>query len=291
MVPRILVTAFTAIVMAVPVLAEDVEIKTTHVAGHVYVLEGYGGNIGVSVGDDGILLVDDQFANIADKIRAALAAVKKGDVSFILNTHFHGDHTGGNTVFGHEAVIIAHDNVRQRLSTPQQMWGETRDPMDAVAWPVVTFDEAVSVHFNGEEIKLFHLPNGHTDGDALVYFTGSNVLHMGDLLFSGIFPYVDLEHGGTVEGFVANQEKVLAMGLPADVKVIAGHGPLSTLDHVRDSVGMIRATTALIRKEIDAGKSLEDIQKAGLPETFASWDWSFITTDRWIETIWNTYAE
>lgn len=288
--PRILTLAAITLVLAMPATAQDVELKTTRVAGNVYMLEGYGGNIGVSAGDDGILLVDDQFARIADKVRAALAEVRAGKVSFVLNTHFHGDHTDGNLTFGDEAVIIAHENVRERLATPQDMFGETRAPLDEVAWPVVTFEDGLSVHFNGEEIKVVHLPDGHTDGDAVMYFTESNVLHMGDLLFSGLFPFVDLEHGGTLKGYISNQQEILDMGLPEDVKVIAGHGPLSTLDDIRASNRMMKETTAIIRKHIDAGKSLEEIQKAGLPETYALWDWNFISTDRWIETVYKTYA-
>jgi glyoxylase-like metal-dependent hydrolase (beta-lactamase superfamily II) len=271
--------------------AEEVEIAVTHVAGNVHMLTGRGGNIGVSVGRDGILLVDDQFAPLAPRIRAALAEIGEGAPAFVLNTHFHGDHTGGNPGFGKEATIIAHVNVRERLSTPQEVWGETRPPIDAEGWPVITFDESMHVHFNDEEIVVVHAPRGHTDGDAIVYFTRSNVLHMGDQLFTGHFPYVDLDHGGTVAGYLANIEEVLEMGLPEDVKVIVGHGPLSTLDDVRAQRDMIEGTVRIVRGRMAEGKSLDQIKQEGLPAQYASFDWNFIPSDTWMETIHRSYKE
>ncbi|MEM9491778.1 MAG: MBL fold metallo-hydrolase, partial [Myxococcota bacterium] len=153
---------------------EDVKITTVPVSGNIYMLIGRGGNIGVSVGDDGILIVDDQFAPLADKIRAALAELDKGDLQYVLNTHHHGDHTGGNPVFGKEATIIAHDNVRKRLIA---------DNKPAEGWPVITFDTTLTVHFNGEEIRAVHFAKGHTDGDSVIFFEKSNVVHMGDHFF------------------------------------------------------------------------------------------------------------
>src|ERR1041385_3381718 len=179
-----------------------VEIKSTQVSGNVYMLEGSGGNIGVSVGADGILIVDDQFAPLADKIRAALKKLGEGKLKYILNTHWHGDHTGGNKEFGPEAPIIAHDNVRKRLSTEQHsdFFKETTPASPKEALPVITFDQALSVHFNGEEIRAIHFPHGHTDGDSVIFFSASNVVHLGDDFFAGRFPFVDLESGGSVEG-------------------------------------------------------------------------------------------
>ena len=205
----------------------DVRIEVTPVAGNVYVLEGRGGNIGASVGADGILIVDDQFAPLAEKIRAALKKVNPGELQFVLNTHWHGDHTGGNRVFGTEATIIAHTNVRGRLSTPQTVRGRDVEPLPIEALPVITFDESLSIHFNGEEIRVIHFPHGHTDGDSVVFFTGSNVVHMGDTFFAGRFPFVDLASGGDVKGLTRNIQTVIDR-LGADAKIIPGHGPLST---------------------------------------------------------------
>lgn len=263
-----------------------VEIKAAKVAGNVYMLEGRGGNIGVSVGSDGILIVDDQYAPLADKIKAALKTLSEGKLKFVLNTHWHGDHTGGNVVFGPEAPIIAHDNVRKRLSTEQriEVFKTTAPASPKEALPVITFGQSLSVHFNGEEIKVIHFPKGHTDGDSVIFFTGSNVVHMGDDFFAGRFPFVDLGSGGSVEGLAKNIGEILGK-LPADVKLIPGHGPISTADDLKLYHRMIVETTDIVRKKIAAGKALAEIKKEGLPEEWKSWGTGFIKTDFWIETI------
>jgi glyoxylase-like metal-dependent hydrolase (beta-lactamase superfamily II) len=262
----------------------QVEMKATKVAGNVYMLEGAGGNIGASVGPDGILIVDDQFAPLAEKIRAALATLGDGKLKFVLNTHYHGDHTGSNAAFGKEATIVAQDNVRARLATEQNLMGEKVPPAPAEALPVITFDQAVSVHFNGEEIKAIFFPHGHTDGDSIIFFTKSNVVHMGDDFFRDRFPFIDLDHGGSVQGMTDAVAKVIAQ-LPANVKIIPGHGPLSGLDDLKKYHRMLTETTAYVKKQIDAGKKVEAIQAAGLPEEWKEWGSGFIKTDRWIATI------
>jgi glyoxylase-like metal-dependent hydrolase (beta-lactamase superfamily II) len=258
-----------------------IKIKTTHVAGNIYMLEGAGGNIGASVGPDGILLVDDQFAPLAEKIRNALKELGAGQLKFLINTHFHGDHTGGNVVFGNEAHIISHTNVRKRL----QMESSAEE-----ALPVVTFDDSLSIHFNGEEIRVIHFPNSHTDGDSVIFFTGSNVVHMGDLFFSGRFPYVDLNNGGDVERLIKHIEKLLAE-LPPDVKLIPGHGPLSDIDDLKTYHQTLGATIDIVRDQIEAGKSLEEIKAAGLPQKWRSWGAGFVSTGRWIETVHRSLAK
>ncbi len=288
MIFRVIVFAMLSIVVAVSGHAQDVEVKTIHVAGTVHMLEGMGGNIGVTVGDDGVVIVDDQMAPVLDQIKAAIAGLSKGALRFIINTHYHGDHVGNNEAFGGDATIISHTNVRQRLMTPQQLWGKTREPLNPAAWPILTFEHSISLYFNGEEIQVIHVPSGHTDGDAMVYFTESNVLHTGDHLFSGMFPYVDLEHGGDLEGYVKNIDYALER-FPADAKVIPGHGPLSTMDDLRVSRDMIVATVQIVRAGMDAGKTLEEIQSEGLPD-FKAFDWEFITMDLWVETIWKSYS-
>ncbi len=250
-----------------------VEIKVIHVAKNVYMLQGEGGNIGVSVGDDGLLIVDDQFAPLAPKIEAALKQLHPGKLKFLLNTHHHGDHTGGNAYFGREAHIIAHENVRKRLAN---------SPKEAL--PVITFDESLHIHFNGEEIRLTHLPHGHTDGDSMIYFTGANVIHMGDQFFSGRFPNIDLGGGGDVRGYIRNVEHVLT-NLPPEVKLIPGHGPLSTAKELKELHEMLVATSGIVEKQIAAGKSLGEIKAAGLPEKWKSWSAPAINTERWIEML------
>lgn len=261
-----------------------VEIRATHVAGPVHMLEGSGGNIGVSVGPDGILIVDDQFAPLAEKIRAALKTLGEGKLKFVLNTHWHGDHTGGNGEFGREAPILAHTNVRKRLAAGQESGPRPTPPAPKEALPVVTFDDSLSIHFNGEEIRMIHLPRGHTDGDSVIHFTGSNVVHMGDDFFAGGFPFVDLASGGDVEGLAKNVEEVLRR-IPADAKVIPGHASLSTVEDLKAYHGMLVETTEVVRRRMAEGKTLDQVRAEGLPEKWASWGTGFISADRWIETV------
>ena len=266
-----------------------VQVKATKVAGNIYMLQGSGGNIGVSVGADGILIIDDQFAPLADKIRAALKELGQGKLRFILNTHWHGDHTGGNIVFGPEATIIAHDNVRKRLSTEQksEVFKNTTPASPKEALPVITFGQSLSVHFNGEEIRVIHYPQGHTDGDSVIFFTTSNVIHLGDDFFAGRFPFVDLESGGSIEGLTKNIGEIITQ-IPDGAKLIPGHGPLSTIDDLKSYQGMLQQTTDIVRQKMTAGKTLEQIKSEGLPEEWKPWGTGFIKTDLWIETIYKS---
>jgi len=262
----------------------DVEIKATHLRGPVHMLEGRGGNIGVTAGPDGIIIIDDQFAPLADKIRAALKGIEPGELKFVLNTHWHGDHTGGNPVFGPEATIISHTNVRKRLSTEQELFGRIIKPLPPEGLPVITYDDGVSIHFNGEEIIARHYPHGHTDGDSVIFFTKSNVVHMGDHFFNGMFPFVDLDHGGSVQGMAANVKKILD-GLAEDVKIIPGHGPLAEKDDLKTFHRMLTESMQSVKKAMDAGKTLADIQEDGLGDEWADWGTGFIKTDQWIATV------
>lgn len=276
--------------LARPVAAQqemsDVEVTATHVAGNVYMLQGRGGNIGVSVGSDGVLLVDDQYAPLADKIRASLEEIVGGavELEFVLNTHWHGDHVGGNIEFGLEAPVIAHTNVRERMSTRQETSFGVVEPSPPEALPVLTFGDSVSIHFNGEEIRAIHYPHGHTDGDAVIYFTGSNVVHMGDVHFAGRFPFIDLSSGGSVRGVIDAVTRVLDH-VPSDASVIPGHGPLSTVADLREYLEMLNESVAFVEAGIEAGKSLDDLQAEGVPERWAGWSWQFIDEDRWIEIV------
>jgi cyclase len=266
-----------------------VEIKATKVSGNIYMLEGAGGNIGVSVGPDGILIVDDQYAPLADKIKAALKTLGEGKLKFILNTHYHGDHTGSNAAFGPEAPIIAQTNVRKRLSEEQKskFFNRTTPASPKEALPVITFDNAVSIFFNGEEIKVIHFPHGHTDGDSVIFFTGANVVHMGDDFFNGRFPVVDLEAGGDVEGMTKNIGDIISK-LPAGVKIIPGHGALSDAEGLKAFHNMLLQTTDIVRKRIAAGKTLDQIKAEGLPEEWKTWGTGFIKTDVWLTLVYNS---
>ncbi|HEV2765448.1 MAG TPA: MBL fold metallo-hydrolase [Pyrinomonadaceae bacterium] len=300
---RFFASSLAILLCAAPVLAHlhghrtsmqdfsKVEIKTTKVAGNVYMLEGAGGNIGVTAGPDGVLIVDDQFAPLADRIRAALKQLSPaGRLRFVLNTHWHGDHTGGNASFAAESTILAHTNVRKRLAAGATLMGRTIPPAPPEALPLVTYDEGVRIHFNGEEIRVVHYPAGHTDGDSIIFFTGANVIHMGDDFFAGRFPFVDLSSGGSVEGLTRNIAQVIASA-PAGVKIIPGHGPLSTVDDLKAYHAMLVETSGLVRQRVAAGRTLEQIKAEGLPEKYKSWGTGFINTERWLETLYNTYRQ
>ncbi len=282
--------ALFALSAAFAIVQQDfskVELAAEKVAGNVYIIHGTddanafsGGNIGVSIGDDGVVMVDAKMAPLSDKIRAKLEELGGKSPRYILNTHFHGDHTNGNAAFSDDGTVIAHTNVRKRV-----MGNEAQD-----AWPVLTFEESVSIHFNGEAIRAIHAPQGHTDGDAIVHFTESNVVHMGDHLFNGLLPFVDLENGGTVQGYMANMKKTLDE-IPDDVQVIPGHGPLGTKEDLKTAYRMMQETTTLVTQQMKEGKTLDEIKAGGLQEEWASWSWGFISTERWIETIYNSYSE
>ena len=268
-----------------------VQIKVTKVAGTVYMLEGAGGNIGASVGEDGIVIVDDQYAPLADKIEAALKGVTDKKIRFIINTHYHGDHTGGNAIFQKEAPVIAHDNVRKRLAeglTAGNLGSLKFEakPQPKEALPILTFDHDMTVHLNGEDIRALHFPSGHTDGDSIIFFPKSNVVHMGDDFVRYGFPFIDLGSGGSVEGMIAAMEEVLPK-LPSDVKVIPGHGAVSNPDDVRDYVKMLKDTRAAVEKGVKSGKTLDQLKQEKVLEPWKKWSGEFITSDTFAETLYN----
>jgi cyclase len=268
---------------------DTVRIRPEKVGGAVWVLYGSGGNIGVSIGPDGALVVDDQFAPLSPKIHAALDSIGASRLRFILNTHYHGDHTGGNPVFGKEAPILAQKNVRIRLASPRISGADTTPPMEHVGLPIVTFADSLTVHMNGEEIHVVHYPHGHTDGDAVVYFPVSHVVHMGDDYWNGMFPFVDLEAGGSVQGMAAAVAAVLAR-IPDDTRVIPGHGRVSGVEGLRAFHRMLVGTMDVVRAGIRAGKTLDQLKAAGLPEEWGPWAGGFIGADRWIETLYQSLS-
>ena len=272
-----------------------VQIKVTKVSGNIYMLEGEGGNIAASVGEDGIVIVDDQFAPLAEKIQAALKGLGITDqpVRFVINTHYHGDHTGGNVPFANAgSTVIAQDNVRKRLETGGTAGngGSVKmevKPAPKAALPVITFEHDVTVHLNGEDIRALHFPAGHTDGDAVIFFPKNNVVHMGDDFVRYGFPFIDVASGGSVQGMIAAMEKTSAE-LPADVKVIPGHGAISNLDDVREFVKMLKETSAAMQKALDQHKTLEQMKQDKILEPWKKWSGEFIDSDKFIETLYNS---
>ncbi len=268
-----------------------VQMKVTKVSGNVYMLEGAGGNIGALVGEDGIVIVDDQYAPLADKIREALKGITEKPLRFVINTHYHEDHTGGNALFQKDAPIIAHENVRKRLeqggsagNLGSVKFEAKPQPKDAL--PIITFEHDVTVHLNGEDVRALHFPSGHTDGDSVIFFPKSNVVHMGDDFVTYGFPFIDLSGGGSVGGMIAALEQVLPK-LPPDVKVIPGHGPVSNLDDVRRYVTMLKETRAAVENGIKQGKTLDQLKQQKVLEPWKKWSGDFITSDAFIETLYN----
>ena len=272
-----------------------VQIKATKVSGNIYMLEGQGGNIAASVGEDGIVIVDDQFAPLADKIQAALKELKVTDkpVRFVINTHYHGDHTGGNVPFANAgSTVIAQDNVRKRLEKGGTAGNGASikmevKPAEKAALPIITFEHDVTVHLNGEDIRALHFPSGHTDGDSIIFFPKNNVVHMGDDFVRYGFPFIDVASGGSVQGMIDAMDKATAQ-LPADVKVIPGHGAISNLDDVRAFTKMLRETSAAVQKALDQHKTLEQMKTEKILEPWSKFSGGFINSDAFIETLYNS---
>ncbi len=235
---------------------KEITIKTTHLSDNVYMLVGQGGNIGVSVGEDGVFVIDDQFAPLTPKIMEAIKKLNDKSINFLVNTHYHGDHTGGNANMAKlGAKIIAHDNVRKRLvETPKR--DGSMNPKEAL--PIITFNNKMNLYINGDEIAVFHVDNAHTDGDALLYFTNSNVLHTGDTYFNGRYPFIDLNSGGSVKGYIEAAKKGLML-VDDNTKIIPGHGGLSNKAEYQTFLKMLETLKTKVQAEIDKGKTEDDV--------------------------------
>ena len=284
----LLLAAATAVPAAAPANAqdardamEDVELRVEHLRGGLFALFGRGGNIGVSVGEDGVFLVDDQFAPLTDRIVAAVADIHPGPIRFVINTHWHFDHTGGNENLGNAgAVIVAHDNVRVRMSQDSFIEAFNREVKAAppAALPVVTFSDKASLHLNGEEARIHHVPNAHTDGDGIVHFTGTNVVHMGDVFFNDRYPFIDVGSGGSLDGMIAAVAMVLAM-TDDDTIIIPGHGPVTDKAGLREYHRMLSHTRDRVAALIAEGRDLDAVVAAKPMAAFeAAWgqgdDWT-----------------
>ena len=264
-----------------------VEVKATHVAGNVWMLKGSGGNIGVTVGDDGVAIIDDQFAPLAPKIKAAISGISKKPVKFVINTHWHLDHRGGNAAFADTATIFAHENVRKRMQTGGTGFGMVTEPAEPAALPVVTFEQGLSLWWNGEEIRAIHVNPGHTDGDSVVWFMKSNVVHMGDDFLTVGFPIIDTSSGGSVTGLVKALDSIIPQ-LPKDAKIIPGHGDVSTVEDLKKWRAAVDEMIGIVRKGLAAHKSIEQLQKE---HVLAAWEPTlggkakFISAEDFIATI------
>lgn len=284
----LLVLSATAVAPARAQDWEAVEIETIDVASGVHMLVGRGGNIGVSAADDGIFLVDDQYAPLTDKIVAALRTISDAPIRFVINTHWHGDHTGGNENLGKAgALVVAHENVRERMSVEQfiEAMGNRVPPAPEGALPVVTFTEAVTFHLNEDDIHVFHVEHAHTDGDAVIHFRGSDVIHAGDVYFNGTYPFIDVASGGSIDGTIAAADTILALA-GEDTRIIPGHGPLSNRTELEAYRDMLRGARDAIAAEIRQGKSIDEVVAAKPTAKYdEKWGGGFIDPERFVRIV------
>lgn len=259
--------------------------STTEVAPGLYMLMGVGGftggNIGLSTGEDGVVMIDDSMPPMLDIMQTAIKSVTDQPVDFLINTHVHGDHTGNNEAMGNNGThIVAHENLRKHLLTKGVQTRKGMQPAPKAALPVITFSHTMNFHLNGKDAHIFHVANAHTDGDAVIYFKQDNVIHTGDTLFNRMFPYIDIDSGGTVDGYIAAQKKILSFA-DDKTKIIPGHGALATKKDLQASIAMLEKSRNIISKLVAQGKTEDETVKLNpLAEYSESWSWSFITTEK-----------
>lgn len=286
-----LLAGLAVVMVALPALSQDmddVEIGVESLGERVHMLTGRGGNIGLVVTDDGAFLIDDQYAPLTGRILDAVESVTDQPVRFVLNTHWHGDHTGGNENLAEAgSMIVAHDNVRERLSTEQIMefFDRTTPPSPDGALPVITFSDSVTFHPGGETVHAFHVPNAHTDGDAVVHLPESDVIHAGDVVFYGLYPFIDVDSGGSLAGMIDGVERIAELG-GDDTQIIPGHGPLIDREQLLEYHHMLKTVHDRLSERVRFAQSLEEIQAAGITDEFdEKWGGGFIPPERWIELL------
>ena len=267
---------------------DSVEVQTVPVRDGLYMLMGEGGNIGVSVGEDGTFIIDDQYAEMTDKISSALGAVSGSTPRFLVNTHWHGDHAGGNENFGKKgSIIVAHENVREALKVEKSIpaFNMVKPPSPKEALPLITYQREMSLHLNGDDLRLYHVANAHTDGDSIVHFSKANVLHTGDVFFNGFYPFIDTASGGSIAGMIAASKKLLDLA-DENTRIMPGHGPLASkaeLQAYHDMLVTAEANIAALKK---AGKSVEDVV-AAKPTAGLDGEWGdgFLQPDVWVSIV------
>ena len=272
---------------------DTVQVRSQRVAEGVYMLTGAGGNIGLAIGDDAVFIVDDQYAPLTPKILAAVAQLTDKPVRFVVNTHWHGDHTGGNEHMGQAgALVVAQDNVRRRMSSQQVLtfFNDTVPPSPAGALPVITFSDTVTFHINGDDVQVFHVANAHTDGDAFIVWRKANVVHTGDVYFAGRFPFIDLDSGGSIDGLIAAVDVLLTLG-DENVKIIPGHGSLSDRAGVREYRAMLKTVRDRVSQQKAAGRSLaQALATRPTSEFDARWGTGFIKPDQFVAMVYQSVS-
>ena len=267
---------------------DSVQVTTVPVAAGLYMLMGEGGNVGVSVGEDGTFIVDDQYAQMTDKLSAAISDLSGAQPRFLVNTHWHGDHAGGNENFGKAgAVIVAHENVRKALQIEKSipLFKMTKPPSPKAALPVITFKDEMSLHLNGDDLHLIHVANAHTDGDAVIHFTKANVIHTGDVFFNGFYPFIDTHSGGSIAGMIAGSKAVLDLA-DDNTRIMPGHGPLASKAELQAYHDMLVQAETNIQALKDAGKSLDQVVAAKPTAALdAEWGDGFLNADVWVGIV------
>lgn len=270
---------------------KEVNIDIQNVNGGIYMLKGRGGNIGISVGKDGIFMIDDQFAPLSPKIKSAIKTVSSSPIKFVINTHWHGDHVGGNQNFAKDdAIIVAQKNVRKRMSSEQfiKLFDKKVLPSAESALPIITFSDEIEFHFNGETAQVIHMPYAHTDGDAIIWFKNSNVVHMGDLYFARTFPFIDTSSGGSIDGVIKAINWVLEKANKS-TRIIPGHGPLSTMEDLLAYRNMLVEARAKVKEAIIGRGDLERIKTENvLKDLVEKWGNGFIKQDAFVEIIFDS---
>ncbi len=284
----ILISGFSSLAIAEKIA--EVKITTIPVTKQIYMISGDGGNIGLFIGADGTFLIDDQFAPLTEKIVAAIKSVGGDNPKFLINTHYHGDHTGGNEKLGKEGTLIfSHDNVRERLKNGSfiEAFNMKRPGISREGLPVVTFSEDITFHLNGNTINAIHVPHAHTDGDSFIHFKEANVIHAGDFFFNGFYPFIDVTHGGSIKGMIKAVDKVLTLA-DDNTKIIAGHGPIGDKRQLTEYRQMLATAHERLRKLKAEGKSAQEAVAAKpLADLEPTWGDGLFTGDKWIELVYS----
>ena len=280
-----------ALAVALPAAAQDLatEVKATEAAPGIYMLEGANGwssNMGLMIGEEKVLLIDNGMPVIADGLIAKVQEMAGRPVDLIVNTHAHGDHVGSNAALaGNGALIFAHDNLRTALLDNLEYAG------GAAGLPVVTFSDEVTFHANGQKAVVFHTPAAHTSGDAIIHFPDQNVIDAGDIFFNGMFPFIDLDSGGTVDGYQAAQQRIMDLA-DDDTVIIPGHGPLASRADLREAINVLADAEARVKKLVDAGMTEEEVLEANpLADYHDKWNWFFITTEKMTSTLYRSFTD
>ena len=290
------ILVFALVILSTFSIAQDfekIQIQRIKVADGIYMLQGGGGNIGVSAGEDGILLIDTQFAELMEKIKAAIGEINSGPIRIVLNTNWHYDHTYGNEPLGKSgALIMAHENSRMRMTSEQYFpdFNQNIPAFPEAALPVVTFKDSLTLHFNGDEIQVFHLPNAHSDADIVIYFRKANVIHTGDIYFSVLYPFIDVSHGGSINGMIAAAEKIIGM-IDENTKIIPGHGALSDREGLTKYRDMLVTLRDRVKGLIEKGKTLEEVLASKPTADFDKTSARAMPPDVFVRIIYNDLAK